>query len=81
MLNRHRGESYLSSPATPPDMRVRIGRFRGLRKSIEELGETEGGKVRNGERVLQSGTAAQSPRAERTARRLGGEILTNAALT
>src|SRR5664279_6322957 len=26
-LNRHRGESRLSSPATPPDMRVRIRRF------------------------------------------------------
>jgi dolichyl-phosphate-mannose--protein O-mannosyl transferase len=28
--NRHRGESHLSSPATPPDMRVRIRRFGGL---------------------------------------------------
>jgi hypothetical protein len=27
MLNRHRGESHLSSPATPPYMRVRIRRF------------------------------------------------------
>jgi len=26
-LNRHRGESHLSSPASPPDMRVRIRRF------------------------------------------------------
>jgi len=25
--NRHRGESHLSSPATPPDVRVRIRRF------------------------------------------------------
>jgi hypothetical protein len=25
--NRHRGESRLSSPATPPDKRVRIRRF------------------------------------------------------
>ena len=30
-LNRHRGESYLSSPATPPGMRVRTGRFKKLR--------------------------------------------------
>src|SRR6267143_7228875 len=28
--NGHRGESHLSSPATPPDMRVRIRRFGGL---------------------------------------------------
>ncbi len=28
--NRHRGESHLSSPATPPDKRVRIRRFGGL---------------------------------------------------
>jgi NADPH-dependent 2,4-dienoyl-CoA reductase/sulfur reductase-like enzyme len=28
--NRHRGESHLSTPATPPDKRVRIRRFEGL---------------------------------------------------
>ncbi len=30
IINRHRGESHLSSPATPPDKRVRIRRFGGL---------------------------------------------------
>jgi hypothetical protein len=29
-LNRDRGDSRLSSPPTPPDMRVRIRRFGGL---------------------------------------------------
>ena len=29
-VDRHRGESRLSSPATRPDMRVRIRRFGGL---------------------------------------------------
>jgi hypothetical protein len=28
--NRDRGDSHLSSPPTPPDMRVRIRRFGGL---------------------------------------------------
>ena len=31
--NRHRGESHLSSPATPPDKRVRIRRFEKLRSA------------------------------------------------
>jgi 3-deoxy-7-phosphoheptulonate synthase len=31
VANRHRGESFLSSPATPPDKRVRIRRFEKLR--------------------------------------------------
>jgi hypothetical protein len=32
--NRHRGESRLSSPATPPDRRVRIRRFEKLRLAL-----------------------------------------------
>jgi hypothetical protein len=46
--NRHRGSGRPLSPATPPDMRVRSGRFRGLRKAIEELWESERSKVSNG---------------------------------
>jgi hypothetical protein len=34
--NRHRGSGRPLSPATPPDMRVRIGRFRGLRIASEQ---------------------------------------------
>jgi len=30
VVNRHRGDGHPSSPATPPDMRVRIRRFGGL---------------------------------------------------
>jgi hypothetical protein len=29
-VNRHRGTGHPASPATPPDMRVRIRRFGGL---------------------------------------------------
>ena len=35
-LYRHRGSGRPLSPATPPDMRVRIGRFRGLRIAREQ---------------------------------------------
>src|SRR5450432_1207262 len=34
--NRHRGSGHPLAPATPPDMRVRIGRFRGLRWTVEQ---------------------------------------------
>jgi len=34
VCNRHRGSGRPLSPATPPDMRVRIRRFRGLRSVI-----------------------------------------------
>jgi IS5 family transposase len=37
--NRHRGESHLSSPATPPDKRVRIRRFEKLRSA--EAGDSQ----------------------------------------
>src|SRR5579862_7642097 len=37
--DRHRGESHLSSPATPPDKRVRIRRFEELRST--ETGDTQ----------------------------------------
>jgi hypothetical protein len=30
LVNRHRGRGYPRTPATPPDMRVRIRRFGGL---------------------------------------------------
>jgi len=36
------------SPATPPDMRVRVGRFRGLRKAIEKARKIERVKVSDG---------------------------------
>src|SRR5487761_1012328 len=38
-LYRHRGESCLSSPATPPDKRVRIRRFEELRST--ETGDSQ----------------------------------------
>src|SRR6202030_4437426 len=39
--NRHRGSGRPLSPATPPDMRVRIGRFGGVRIASEQARETE----------------------------------------
>jgi len=73
--NRHRGSGHPLAPATPPDMRVRIGRFRGLGQAIEESRKTERVKVADGKRVRQGGTLRQMPGAVGTARRLRGEIL------
>jgi hypothetical protein len=58
-------------------MRVRIGRLRGLRKTIERPGKSECGEVGDGKRGGQGGTIRQAPRAERTARRGGSEVLTD----
>jgi pimeloyl-ACP methyl ester carboxylesterase len=46
--HRHEGSGHPLSPATPPDMRVRIGRFRGLPKTIEQPRKTERVKVGQG---------------------------------
>jgi len=72
--NRHRGSGHPLSPATPPDMRVRIGRFRGLREVIEESRKAKRVKVRNGKRGRQGRTLRQMPGSAWTARRLRGEI-------
>jgi len=48
-LNRHRGESHLSSPATPPDRRVRIRRFSSVGlEHIQQSRKTECVKESNG---------------------------------
>jgi len=72
--NRHRGSGHPLSPATPPDMRVRIGRFRGLRRAIEESRKAERVEVGDGKRVRQGRALRQVPGAVWTARRLRGEI-------
>ncbi len=46
--NRHRGESHLSSPATPPYMRVRIRRFSSVELAHGQPWQTERVKVSNG---------------------------------
>jgi hypothetical protein len=56
-------------------MRVRIGRFRGLRKAIEKSRKTERVKSKRWVGALQRRAMRQVPRAVRTARRLCGEIL------
>ena len=79
--NRHRGSGHPLTPATPPDMRVRIGRFRGLRKAIEQPRKAERVEVGKRKRVCQSGTIRQSPGTVRTARRVCSEIPTDPELT
>jgi len=45
--NRHRGSGRPLAPATPPDMRVRIGRFRGLRTiEVEQANRSKRWKAR-----------------------------------
>ena len=66
------------TPATPPDMRVRIGRFSGLRKAIGQRKKTERVKVGVGQRVFQSGTIREMPRTIRAARSLCGELCPDA---
>ncbi|MGA8622243.1 MAG: hypothetical protein WB660_27445, partial [Candidatus Sulfotelmatobacter sp.] len=44
VANRHRGTGRPASPATPPDMRVRIRRFGGLSRAHDHRRESELGK-------------------------------------
>jgi hypothetical protein len=78
--NRHRGSGRPLSPATPPDMRVRIGRFRGLRKAIGQPRKTERVEVGERKRDRQGRAVRHTPRAVRTTRCLCSEFLTNPAL-
>src|SRR5216683_2792796 len=78
--NRHRGSGRPLAPATPPDMRVRIWRFRGLRKAIEQPRKTERVEVGERKRDGQGRAVRHTPRAVRTTRRLCSEFLTNPAL-
>src|SRR5580692_11811140 len=78
--NRHRGSGRPLSPATPPDMRGRIGRFSGLRQAIGQPRKTERVEVGERKRDRQGWAVRHTPRAVRTTRRLCGEVLTNPAL-
>src|SRR5207245_10083585 len=79
--NRHRGSGRPLSPATPPDMRVRIRRFRGLRNAIEQARETKRVEIGDGKRVRQGRTVRQMPGAVRAARRLCGQVPTDPQVT
>jgi hypothetical protein len=79
--NRHRGNGRPLSPATPPDVRVRIGRFRGLRKTIEESRKLEGVEVGERKRDGQGRAVRHTPGTVRTTRRLCSECLINPVLT
>jgi hypothetical protein len=78
--NRHRGSGRPLTPATPPDMRVRIGRFRGLRKAIEQPRKPERVEVGERKRDGQGRAVRHTPGAVRTTRRLCSEFLANPAL-
>ena len=79
--DRHRGSGHPLAPATPPDMRVRIGRFRGLRKTIEESRKPKRVEVGERKRDGQGRAVRHPPGTVRTTRRLCSECLTNPALT
>jgi len=57
--NRHRGESFLSSPATPPDKRVRIRRFKKLRST--ETGYAQPVRPRKSQHRVQKHSAVAPP--------------------
>ena len=60
--NRHRGESHLSAPATPPDMRVRIRRFGGIELEInEQPGNAQRVEVWDWKRIVHRGTVGYAP--------------------
>jgi hypothetical protein len=73
------GEAVARSPL-PPDMWVRIGRFRGLRKAIGQPRKTERVEVGAWKRDGQGRAVRHTPGAVRTTRRLCGEFLINPAL-
>src|SRR5258708_37673787 len=62
-------------------MRVRVRRFRGLRVSIEQAGETKRIEVSSGKRGRQGRTVRQMHRAVRGARRACGEVPTDPETT
>ncbi len=58
-------------------MRVRVRRFRGLRKTIEQPRKTERVEVSDRKRDSEGRTVRQTPRAVWATRRLGGELPTD----
>src|SRR6266513_1711635 len=77
---RHRGSGRPLSPATPPDMRVRIGRFRGLRKTSEQPRKPERVEVGERKRDGQGRAVRHTPGTVWTTRRLCSEFHANPAL-
>src|SRR5208337_4686213 len=59
--NRHRGSGRPLAPATSPDMRVRIRRFRGLRRAKEQPRESKQVEVGSGECQVECGTVGDAP--------------------
>src|SRR6266568_2746441 len=66
--NRHRGSGHPLSPATPPDLRVRIRRFSSVElEHIEQPRKTERIEVSNRKGGLQGRAVGQTPGTMRAA--------------
>ena len=73
--NRHRGSGHPLSPATPPDMRVRIRRFGRIElRTSEQPGKSKCVEVGDGQCVAQRGAVDCVPRAVNTPGRLSRHI-------
>src|ERR1039458_4838288 len=78
--NRHRGTGRPASPATPPDMRVRIRRFGGLSRPHDHRRKPELVKVGIRQSDGESGRVRNPPRAVRTPGSLCRQVFTDAPL-
>ncbi len=80
-VNRHRGESHLSSPATPPYMRVRIRRFSSVElEYVQQPRKTARIEVSNRKCGLQSRAVGQAPGSMGTAGGLCREVMSDVPL-
>jgi hypothetical protein len=77
-LNRHRGRGCPRTPATPPDMRVRIRRFGELSRGLNDQSrKSERSEVGIGQRASQGVRVRQMPRAMGASGRHRGTIRSN----
>ena len=74
-VSQSKGALHPASPATPPDMRVRIRRFGGLSRPHDQRRESELGKVSVRQSDGQGGRVGEAPRAVRTAGGLRRQVL------
>src|SRR5664280_3912708 len=80
--NRHRGESRLSTPATPPDMRVRIRRFGRIELfSCEQPWNSKRVEVGDRKRLAHGGAIGAVPWAVSISGSGGRLISAHAAIT
>ena len=79
--NRHRGSGHPLSPATPPDMRVRIRRFSSVElEYVQQPRKTEHIEVSNRKRRRQGRTVGDAPWSMGTTGGLGREVMSDVSL-